>query len=262
MLLLFYFYNTIATDMLKVIIIDDEQNTRDVISAIIRKRCKNVEIQALEGTVKSGIQAIEKFRPDLVLLDIHLEDGSGFDILKKTEPGTFKVIFITAYDEYAVKAFKFSALDYILKPVNSLELSEAINKVAENMQYTSDKELSVFDSNHSGRNKDSKKIILKTLDSIYAVSIKDILHCEADTYYTKFHLSDGQMIMVSNTLKEYDEMLNGFGFFRVHQSHLINLDYFVQYKKADGGFAVLKDGTEIPVALRKKDLFLQAIARL
>jgi two-component system, LytTR family, response regulator len=248
--------------MLRVVIIDDEQNTRDVISAIIAKRCKEVEIVALADSVRSGVQAISKFNPDLVLLDIHLEDGSGFDILQKVNPSNFKIIFVTAYDEYAVKAFKFSALDYILKPINSLELADAINKAANSIKNISDIEISTFSTNYSAKNKESKKIILKTLDSIYAVNVKDILRCEADMYYTKFFLTDGQMIMVSSTLKEYDELLNEYGFFRVHQSHLINLDYFVKYKKADGGFAVLKDGTEIPVALRKKDLFLQAIAQL
>lgn len=245
--------------MLRVIIIDDEKNARDVISAIISKHCKQVEVVAVADNVVSGVEVIDKFNPDLVLLDIHLQDGSGFDILKKINPGNFKVIFITAYEEYALKAFKFSALDYILKPINSHELAAAINKVADS-QSANNIQFNAFHHNYSSKDKESKKIILKTLDSIYAVNVKEIIHCEADTYYTKFFLNDGQIIMVSSTLKEFDEMLSEFGFFRVHQSHLINLDYFARYKKADGGSAVLKDGTEIPVASRKKELFLQAIA--
>jgi len=244
--------------MLRVIIIDDEKNARDVISAIISKHCKQVEVVAIADGVASGIEMINEFNPNLVLLDIHLQDGSGFDILKKIKSDNFKIIFITAYEEYALKAFKFSALDYILKPINSHELAAAINKVA-GLQTITDIQFNAFNHNYSNKDKESKKIVLKTLDSIYAVNVKEIVRCEADTYYTKFFLNDGQIIMVSSTLKEFDEMLSEFGFFRVHQSHLINLDYFVRYKKADGGSAVLKDGIEIPVASRKKELFLQAI---
>jgi two-component system LytT family response regulator len=248
--------------MLRVIIIDDEQNTRDVISAIVNKNCADVQIVAAAESVQSGIKTINEFNPDLVLLDIHLQDGSGFDILKEIKTIRFKVIFITAYEEYALKAFKFSALDYILKPIHSHELAASINKAADDLKHTAGLQLDTFSNNYLQKNKESKKIILKTLDSIYAVNVKDILHCQADTYYTKFFLNDGQIIMVSGTLKDFDEMLIEFGFFRVHQSHLINLDYFVRYKKVSGGCAVLKDGTEIPVASRKKELFLQAIANL
>lgn len=248
--------------MIKVIIIDDEQNTRDVISTILQKRCKDVQLVATADSVRSGIQAIKTFEPDLVLLDIHLQDGTGFDILKEISPITFKIIFITAFEEYAVKAFKFSALDYILKPVNSIELAESVNKAASEKKLHSELEIGAFTKNYNNKDKESKKIVLKTLDSIYALSVKDIVRCESDTCYTKFFLLDGQAIMVSSTLKDYDEMLSEFGFFRVHQSHLINMDYFVKFKKTDGGFAVLKDGSEVPVAMRKKDLFLQAISSL
>lgn len=248
--------------MLRVVIIDDEKNARDVISTIIAKRCKQVEVVGEADSVKTGIETIKEQNPDLVLLDINLQEGTGFDILKVVKADNFKIIFITAYEEYALKAFKFSALDYILKPINSVELAEAINKAAANLQRTSQVEVAALNVNYSSKTKESKRVVLKTLDSIYSVSIKDIIRCESDTYYTKFFLNDGQVIMVSSTLKEYDEMLSDFGFFRIHQSHLINLDYFVKYKKTDGGFAVLKDGAEVPVALRKKDLFLQAIESL
>lgn len=248
--------------MLRILLIDDEKNTRDVISTIVGRQCSNAKVVGTADSVQTGIAAINELLPDLVLLDIHLQDGSGFDILKACSPVKFKVVFITAYEEYALKAFKFSALDYILKPVHSEELVVAVNKAAAEVKDPQGLRLEALAQNYFQKSKESKKIVLKTSDSIYSVSIKDILHCQADTYYTKFFLNNGQSIMVSGTLKDFDEMLEEFGFFRVHQSHLINMDYFVRFKKADGGFAVLKDGTEVPVASRKKDLFLQAIANL
>jgi two-component system LytT family response regulator len=245
--------------MLKVLIIDDEQNTREVISIILKKHCPELEIIGYGDSVQTGIQAIENLEPDLVLLDINLPDGDGFDILKHFERPEFKVVFITAYENYALKAFKFSAVDYILKPVNSAELVETVKKIAAQYQATSALEIHTLNRNFENKNKESKKIILKTQDSIYAVNVTDIIRCESDTYYTKFFLNDGEMVMVSSTLKNYDEMLSEYGFFRIHQSHLINMDYFVKFKKTDGGFAILKDGSEVPVAMRKKELFLQTI---
>lgn len=248
--------------MIKVLIIDDEKNTRDVISTIISKRCPQVEIVGYGESVKTGVKAIAELQPDLVLLDIHLMDGSGFDLLQKLDQIDFKLIFITAYEEYALKAFKFSALDYILKPINSIELGDAINKIAADFQKTTELEYQTFAKNYSSVGKENKKIILKTFESIYSILVSDIVRCESDTYYTRFYLADKQVIMVSNTLKFYDEMLSEYGFFRIHQSHLINMDYFMQFKKAEGGCAILKDGSEIPVSFRKKELFLKAIENL
>jgi len=248
--------------MLRAIIIDDEKNTRDVVSAIMAKHCKEVEIIGFADSVKSGVQIIQKHKPDLLLLDIHLPDGTGFDILKGIKPDNFKIIFITAHEEYALKAFKFSALDYILKPINSNELTASIKKATDSLQHAVNLQLATFAHNYSNLPKEPKKIILKTLDSIYSVSVTEIIRCQADTCYTRFFLRDGQIIMVSATLKKFDELLTEFGFFRVHQSHLINLDYFVRYKKTGGGLAILNDGTEVPVASRKKDLFLRAVAGL
>lgn len=248
--------------MLRVLIIDDEKNTRDVIASILAKRCPTIQLVGNAESVETGLKAIAELKPDLVLLDIHLSDGSGFDLLHKLATIHFKLIFITAYEQYAIKAFKFSACDYILKPINSIELSEAIQKVEANYLQTSELEYQTLLRNIPEGPRENKKVILKTFDSIYAISINDIIRCESDAYYTRFFIADGQVIMVSNTLKYYDEMLTEYRFFRIHQSHLINLDYLVKFKKADGGFAVMKDGAEIPVSFRKKDLFLDAIEKM
>jgi two-component system LytT family response regulator len=249
--------------MLRLIVIDDLQNAREVIASIIKKHCKQVQLVGVADSVQSGIQAIKQHKPDLVLLDIQMHDGTGFDLLNKCKPVDFKVIFISAYEEHALKAFKFSALDYILKPIDSKELIAAIEKAEATIrQPPIASTLDVLENNYSNVGKESKKIVLKTADSIYAVNINEIVRCESEENYTHFYLADGKKILISKPLKEYDELLSEFGFFRIHQSHLINLDYFERYKKAYGGFAVMKDSAEIPVSTRKKDLFLRAIEKL
>jgi len=249
--------------MIRLVIIDDMLNARELIYALIQKHCKNVEVVATADSVKSGMQVIKQYKPDIVLLDIKMHDGTGFDLLNKVKPVDFQVIFISAYEEHALKAFKFSAVDYILKPIDSNELIAAIKKAEEAISPLNGlHHLDVLETNYSSDNRETKKIILKTLDSIYAVNVKDIVRCESDTSYTQFFLNDTRKILISKPLKEYDELLSEFGFFRTHQSHLINLDFFEQYKKADGGFAIMKDGTAIPVSSRKKDLFLQTIDKL
>jgi len=249
--------------MLRLVIIDDMQNARELIESLVKKNCKQIQVVGVAESVKSGIQVIKQHNPDIVLLDIQMQDGTGFDLLNKCKPFNFRVIFISAYEEYALKAFKFSALDYILKPIDSNELIAAMDKASSNLQQTNTSQnLEVFENNYSQENRDAKKIVLKTLDSIYAVKIKDIVHCQSEENYTRFFLNDGRKILISKPLKEYDELLSELGFFRTHQSHLINLDYFEHFKKTDGGFAVLKDTTVIPVSSRKKDLFLQIIDNL
>ncbi len=239
------------------------QSARELITSLIVKHCRQIDIVGAADSVKSGIQVIKQSKPDIVLLDIQMHDGTGFDLLRKLHPVNFQVIFITAYEEHALKAFKFSALDYLLKPINSNELITAIQK-AENVltSVNSSQNLDVFQTNYSNHSKEAKKIILKTIDSIYAVNIKDIVRCESEANYTRFFLNDARKILISKPLKEYDELLSEFGFFRTHQSHLINLDYFEQFKKTDGGLAIMKDNSEIPVSSRKKDLFLQTIDKL
>jgi two-component system, LytTR family, response regulator len=249
--------------MLRLVIIDDMQNARELIASLIKKHCKQIEVAGIADGVKSGIQAIKQHKPDIVLLDIQMHDGTGFDLLRKLHPINFQVIFITAYEEHALKAFRFSALDYILKPINSNELMAAIQKAEKIVTpAAASQNLDVLENNYSNDNKELKKIILKTIDSIYAVNIKDIVRCESEASYTRFFLNDGRKILISKPLKEYDELLSEFGFFRIHQSHLINLTYFEQFKKTDGGLAVMKDRSEIPVSSRKKDLFLQTIHKL
>jgi two-component system LytT family response regulator len=248
--------------MFKLVVIDDVKKARDVIYSIVKKYCKSIDVVGVADGVKSGIELIKTHKPDIVLLDIEMHDGTGFDLLNKFKSIDFKVIFITAHEEYALKAFKFSAMDYILKPIDADELIAAIERTENDLKQGSLQNIEVFEGNYLNNNKELKKIILRTLDCIYAVKIKDIVRCEAEESYTTFFLNDGQKIVISKPLKEYDELLSSYGFFRTHQSHLINLDYFEKYKKTGGGYAVLKDKSSVPVSSRKKEMFLQTINQL
>lgn len=249
--------------MLRIVIIDDEPNSREVISNSLLAHCENIDIIGTADSVKSGIVLIEKHNPDLVLLDVQMPDGTGFDLLSKIENVNFKVVFITAHQEFAMQAFKFSALDYILKPVDGNELAAAIKKAEESIEHTNlDMNMKIFYNNLKSQSKESKKIILKSLDQIHAVNVKDIIRCESEGNYTQFILNDGRKILVTKIIKEFDEMLQPYNFFRAHQSHLINIDFFVTYKKGDGGTLIMQDKSEIPLATRKKDAFLKLLASL
>jgi len=239
---------------MRTIIIDDEEKARKTIYNYLSAYCKEVELVAQADNVESGYKAIIENKPELVLLDINMPDGTGFDLLKKLDKIDFKLIFITAYEEYAIKAFKFSALDYLLKPVNPQELIEAIDKAKKVIDSESfELGYRAFLSNYNSKTKSDKKLVLKTSESIYMIDIKDIIRCEADGGYTTFFLNDSRKILVSKNLKEYEDILAEYNFFRPHHSHLVNLDYMQSFEKRDGGTIVMKDKSSVPVATRRKD---------
>ncbi len=236
--------------MISVVVIDDEPKARETIINILQLSPTKLKIIGQADDVKSGFDVINTQKPDLVLLDINLPDGTGFDLLKKFEKINFKVVFITAHEEYAVIAFKFSALNYILKPVASGELLQSVEKASESIhKEETELKLSAFLSNLDK----IRKIVLKTAKSIHIVNVKDIIHCEADGNYTNFYLDNGEKLMVSKTLKDYSEMLEQAGFFRTHQSHLVNLDHISRYDKTEGGHLVMDNESIVPVSSRKKE---------
>ena len=236
--------------MISIVIIDDEPKARETIINILKLSKAGINIVGQAEDVSSGYDIIILKNPDLVLLDINLPDGTGFDLLKKFEKINFKVIFITAYEEHAIKAFKFNALDYILKHVTAGDLIQAVEKAGESIyKEETGIQLSALLSN---LNK-IKKIVLKTAESIHLINVKDIIRCESDVNYTIFHLINDEKLMVSKTLKEYTELLESVGFFRTHQSHLVNLDHIVRYDKAEGGHLVMDDESIVPVSSRNKE---------
>jgi two-component system LytT family response regulator len=236
--------------MLRLAIIDDEQKARDTIRNILNLSEAGIEIAGEAAGVDEGYALIIREKPNLVLLDINMPDGTGFDLLKKFNAINFKVIFITAYEEFAVKAFKFSALDYILKPFQAGELLNTIGKAAQTIENEmTERKFKTFLSNLEKL----KKIVLRTAESIHIVNLNDIIRLEADVNYTHFFLCGNKKLLVSKTLKEYDEMLGESGFFRAHQSHMVNIDHILRFDKTEGGHLVMDDDAQVPVSSRKRE---------
>jgi two-component system LytT family response regulator len=243
--------------MLKIIIVEDNKLTVELIVNILES-CKDVEIVGIAGDIDSGLQIITENSPDLVLFDINLPGGTSFDILQKLDYINFKFVFITAYDKYALRAIKLSALDYLLKPVNSVELINVVKKAKLLIKNeSSDVQISALQNNMQNSKNENEKIVLKTFECIYLIAIKDIVRCESGGAYTFFYLKDEKRITVSRLLKEYDELLKDQGFYRVHQSHLVNINYIDRFDKKQGGFLIMKDGASVPVSYRKKDNLLK-----
>lgn len=247
------------TNSISVVIIDDEPRARETISNILKLSTRDIHILGEEGSVASAYKIISEASPDLVLLDINLPDGSGFDLLKKFDTINFRVIFITAHEEYAINAFKFSAIDYILKPITAAGLITAVEKAADSIE----KDQMSLKLNTLISNLDRlKKIVLKTSESIHIINVETIIRCEADVNYTHFYLDSGKHLIVSKPLKEYAEILEKAGFFRTHQSHLVNLEHMLRYEKTDGGYLVMDDESNVPVSSRKKDALFSIFEQL
>ncbi|MCF2873122.1 MULTISPECIES: LytR/AlgR family response regulator transcription factor [unclassified Tenacibaculum] len=248
-------------EKLTAIIVDDMPSALELLQNDINSQHSEIEII---GTAKSVVEAsklLRKQQPDILFLDIMLGDGTGFDVLEIHPDLSSKIIFVTASDEYAIKAFKFAAIDYVLKPYSNEDLSNAISK-AKN-QITPDKEqLTVLQQSIKQPNLHPKKISLNTSDKIVVVNLMDIVRCKADNNYTEFFMNDGQKILVGKTLKYYADMLKDLGFLRVHQSHLVNLQYIKEFIKSDGGYLVLKNKTTVPVSVRKKNEVIAVLERI
>ncbi|MCD4732084.1 MAG: LytTR family DNA-binding domain-containing protein [Bacteroidales bacterium] len=244
--------------MIKILIIDDSKNHRLRLTEMIGNHFPNITIVGEAEGVESGIANIEKLKPELILLDIQMADGDGFDLLKRIAIINFKVIFITAYEEYAMKAIKFSALDYLLKPVTVEDLKIAFDK-AENQIFNDLKvQLSTLQLNlNSTKN---KIIVLRTSNKIYLVEIMDIIRCESASNYTMFFTKKSEKYVVSNSMKEYEDILEDHGFFRIHKSHIVNISYVNSFDKE--GYVILKDKTSLPVSRRKKSELMELFARL
>jgi two-component system LytT family response regulator len=216
--------------------------------------CPNVQIIGEAKDVKTGVELLQIVKPDIVFLDIQMPDGNGFDLLRKLSNTNFHLIFTTAYDQYALRAIKFNALDYLLKPIDVEELKTAVAKALK-LQKPKNEEVNNLLSNLN-KNPEEHKIVLSTSEGMHIIKVKSIIRCQADDYYTNFYLDDGRRIMISKTLKESEELLNGHNFIRPHRSHLVNMAYIKRYVKSDGGYIILSDGTKVPVSRRKKEVII------
>ena len=249
--------------MLRAVVIDDLEGIRKNNISIIRSACPNISIVGQADSVGSGIALIQQQLPDLVFLDVEMPDGTGFDMLHRLKPFHFKVIFITGHEDFAIRAFRFSAIDYLLKPLDPKELVEAVKKAEESFgKEIFDLKLNNLFANLE-RPKDLQKLVLKTFDRIYSVNIQDIVSCESDKNYTTFNFINAPKLIVSTNLKEYENMLVPYNFFRTHKSHLINMAYFDHFIKIDGGNKiVMKNKLSVPLSVRKKEEFLVLLENL
>jgi len=247
--------------MIKTIIIDDVKQARDTLKRDIHSYCPGIEVAGEAGSVIEGAKIIKTIQPDLVFLDIHMRDGTGFDLLEIVQPLTFKLIFTTGSDAHAIKAFKFSALDYLLKPIDPDELMEAVKKIDKESK-TSPDSVDLLRDNINNTGEKIKKLALNTLDKIHITNISDIIRCESNVNYTLFYFANGKKLMVTKTLKEYEKILKDYGFVRVHQSHLINSNFLIEFVKSEGGYLVMSDNSQVPVSTRKKQQVLEMIDKL
>jgi two-component system LytT family response regulator len=244
---------------MKIFLLDDEVNSRDTVVTFLKKYIGTDVIIKEANSVASGLEMLASYRPDLAILDINLGDGTSFDILSRLDRIDFKIIFISAYDEYAIKAFKFNALDYILKPINPLEFQEAIKKV----EATGNVDKRQLDELHQSLQKEKlSKLILKDTQAIHFVDIAEIIQCKSESNYTLFSIKGGSELIISKTLGEYEELLRGRGFFRSHRSHLINLHQIKKFDKREGGYIEMTNGNQVPLSRTKREIFLKLIERI
>jgi len=237
--------------MLTAILVDDMPNALQLLQNDIEMYHPEINIIATARSVVEAAKVLRKQEPDILFLDIMLGDGTGFDVLEIFPDLKSKIIFVTASDEFAIRAFKFAAIDYVLKPYSEEELSQAITK-AKNQIQPNNERLSVLKETLSTPHQKPKKISLHTLEKIIIVDLDDIIRCESDSNNTIFYLQNNTKIFVTKTLKHFADMLRSYDFIRVHQSHLVNLQFIKEFIKSDGGYLLMKNNKTVPVSVRKK----------
>ena len=243
---------------MRTVIIDDETNGRMTLKNFIKKYAPHLELVGEADNVASGVALIDEVKPELVFLDIQMPDGTGFDLLGLVEFSDFKLIFCTAYDQYAVKAFRFSAIDYLLKPLDPDVFVAAVAKLADRGDEQLAERLDLLLSTRS----EFSRIALHASEGIHLVNVSDIVRCESSGNYTNFCLKGKKEILVTRTLKDYDELLSPHGFLRVHKSHLINLAQVTTYLKGEGGWVKMSDGSTVEVSRRKKEQLMSVLAEM
>lgn len=251
--------------MIRTLIVDDVVNSQNVLLQILEHHCPKVKVCGVASSVLEAQRLIIEEQPDLVLLDIEMPPNNGFELLEQFPNPTFEVIFTTAHDQYALRAIKFCALDYLLKPIDIQEFKVAIDKTTKQLQNKTPRFNQNFNQlleNLKSPNHQENKIALPTLDGLVFVKVNTILRCEADGSYTKVHLTTKKTIMATRKIKEFEQLLTEHNFFRVHRSHLINLNHIEKYYKGTGGYVVLSDGSSVDVARRKKEEFLERLSRV
>lgn len=245
---------------MNILVVDNETNTRESIVLLIENFCPfDAEIYQATG-VLDGLKAIAEINPSVVFLDVELDDGTGMDLLSKLSEIDFHVVFITAHNKYAIDAFRYSAIDFLLKPIQPDELIEAFDKIGKQAKNKNLLEqIHIMQDSLNKIASTGKKIVLKDSNSIYFVNVNDIIRCESDGQYTEFYIDNLKRIVISKPLKEYEELLEPYGFIRPHHSHIINTNKILRFDKVDGGSLVMQNNDEIPVSHRKKTQILKVL---
>ncbi|HET6992956.1 MAG TPA: LytTR family DNA-binding domain-containing protein [Bacteroidia bacterium] len=241
------------------IIADDEKNGAESLGLLITEYCSGLEIKAIVHSVKDAITAIKKHKPSIVFLDIEMPVGNGFDIANETADQQYKIIFTTAHKDYAIEALKLQAIDYLLKPIDADELMTAVNNAVRQIssQVNFNQLNNLFQQAQS--NRQTARISIPGNDGFILMDTDKIIRLEADSNYTQLYSSDGKKITVSKTLKEFETLLDASIFFRIHHTHIINLNKVERYVRGDGGYVILKDGSSVPVSRSRKIEFLNLI---
>lgn len=248
-------------NMIKAILIDDIEQARITLKKDLAVYAKDVTVIAEASGVVEGAKLLRSMQPDVVFLDIQMQDGSGFDLLDILPEIPFKIIFITASDAHAIKAFRYAAIDYLMKPVDPDELVAALEKLRQQKLNENDKYRLLNDSLKNSH-KPQTKLALHTQEKIHVVNIADIIRCESNINYTEFFFDGGKKMLVTKTLKEFEDLLTDHGFYRVHQSHLVNTRFIKEFIKADGGALLMQNGEQIPVSTRRRAQVIEMLEGL
>ncbi len=247
--------------MITAILIDDEKNALEVLEWQLKNFCADVQVLAMCTSADEAVTAIIQLQPQLIFLDIEMPVKSGFEVLHAFQQPRFDVIFTTAYNQFAIKAFKYAAFDYLLKPIDAADLKAAIERFKNRKTTLTTQQLEVL-MNHMGKVPPPEKIALNTADGMMFIKPDQIIRCESQSNYTKIYLTTHQKVTIAKTLKDVEETLQEYHFYRIHNSHLINLQHIEKFVKADGGYVLMTDGEHITVARNRKDGFIEQFSKL
>jgi two-component system, LytTR family, response regulator len=245
--------------MLKAIIIDDEPYCCEILAAMLEADCPETVVAGIYNNASDALAAIRQHSPDLVFLDVEMPKMNGFEMLEQLPAINFHLVFTTSYDQYALKAIRFSAIDYLLKPIDRQELKRAVQKVNEKIQVPVPQQLEILMQKLKQNSNPVNKVALPTMEGLQMIPIENIISCESDDNYTSIQLKGGKKILVTRSLKDMEEILEQHSFIRVHRFYLVNLNEIEKYIKGEGGYLVMSDATTIDVARNKKETLLRKL---
>jgi two-component system LytT family response regulator len=248
--------------MIRCVLIDDESNSLEMMEWLLKNYCPQVQIMAMCNAAQAGIEAINAHHPDVVFLDIEMPHMNGFDMLEQFEKLNFDVVFTTAYDQFAIKAFKYSALNYLLKPVDPVDLQETIARIEKKKAVPTKEQIDLLMQNVLHKNKQAvERIALTTNDGMVFVNTKEVVYCQAESNYTSVVMTDGKKYMVSKILKDIEEVLSGPDFYRVHHSYFININHIKKFIRGEGGYLVMDNDVSISISRARRQGFMEQFAK-